>query len=222
MRHENEFLPEPLPADPFGLFNDWFTAARQRGLQPNPNAMVLATIDANDNPAARIVLCKYVVSQPGYLVFFTNYLSHKGRQLDRHPRAAVVFHWDGLQRQVRMTGPTLKSPPAESDAYFVSRPLPNRIGTWASRQSEPLASRARLAEQVDETMTRFAIEPNSTEGNVPRPPNWGGYRLWPETIELWVEGPGRIHDRAIWTRTVDSESEFTMSCGSWSSTRLNP
>jgi len=220
--HQNEFLPEPLPAEPFGLFCEWYATARQRRLQPNSNAMVLASVDAEGNPAARIVLCKNVVVDPGYLVFFTNYLSHKGRQLELHPSAAVVFHWDALHRQVRMSGPTLQSPVSESDEYFATRSLASRISAWASRQSEPLASRAQLEKQVDATLHRFEVAANATEASVPRPPHWGGYRLWPASIELWVEGPGRVHDRAVWTRTVKPHDEFTMKCGPWTATRLNP
>jgi len=218
----NEFLPEPLPAEPFVLFNDWYATAQQRRVQPNANAMVLATIDAQGHPAARVVLCKQIVTHPGYLVFFTNYLSHKGRQLDGHIHAAAVFHWDALHRQVRISGRTLKSPASESDEYFAMRPLASRIGAWASRQSEPLASRAQLEKQVDGMRHRFNVKADDSNGDVPRPPHWGGYRLWPESIELWVEGPGRVHDRAIWTRSVEPHDEFTMQCGAWTATRLNP
>jgi pyridoxamine 5'-phosphate oxidase len=222
MAHVNEFLPEPLPVEPFAIFGGWLLKAERSRTQPNPNAMVLATVAADGTPAARVVLCRQVVADPGYLVFFTNYLSQKGRQLDAHPRAALVFHWDALHRQVRMSGPVLKSPQSESDEYFARRPLAGRIGAWASKQSEKLASRAQLAAQVTETQRRFNIDPDASEGFVPRPPHWGGYRLWPESFELWVEGPGRIHDRAVWTREVRSQDEFTMHCGPWSSTRLNP
>jgi pyridoxamine 5'-phosphate oxidase len=221
-QHENEFLPEPLPAEPFALFDEWFALAHQRRLQPNANAMVLATVDMHGKPAARVVLCKQVIAQPGYLVFFTNYLSHKGQQLDRQHYAAVVFHWDGLHRQVRMTGPIVKSPQPESEEYFAMRPLSSQVGAWASKQSEPLASRAQLTAQIDAVLRRFNLAADATAGNVPRPPHWGGYRLWPDSVELWVEGPGRVHDRAVWTRTVQPRDEFTMNCGSWSATRLNP
>src|SRR5262245_14868952 len=108
--HSDEFLPEPLPAEPFAIFKQWFDLAWTKRLQPNANAMVLATIDAGGDPAARVVLCKHLVAQPGYLVFFTNYRSHKGRQLSAHPHAAAVFHWDALHRQVRVKGPVVKSP----------------------------------------------------------------------------------------------------------------
>jgi pyridoxamine 5'-phosphate oxidase len=218
----NDFLPEPLPADPFPLFDDWFATAQQAKAQPNPNAMVLATIDEHRVPAARIVLCKRVVVEPGYLVFFTNYESDKGRQLAVQPHAAVVFHWDTLQRQVRMTGRVLKSPADESDVYFAARPLGNRVGAWASKQSQPLASRAQLARQVMETEQRFGVLSSSTSADIPRPPHWGGFRLWPESVELWVEGPGRVHDRAVWSRALKSADTSSFVCGAWTATRLNP
>src|SRR5262245_27334978 len=132
---ENSFLPEPLPASPLAIFSDWFDTAHRRRAQPNPNAMVLATVSGKGLPAARIVLCKHWVADPGYVVFFTNYQSDKGRELLAKPYASVVFHWDALHRQVRMSGPVVRSPHDESDTYFQQRPLGNRIGAWASQQS---------------------------------------------------------------------------------------
>ena len=218
----NPFLPEPLPSSPFKIFTEWYETAHRIKTQPNPNAMVLATIDARGAPAARVVLCKHLISDPGYVVFFTNHQSDKGQQLDSHPQATVVFHWDTLHRQARMTGPVIKSPDDESDAYFILRPVSNRIGAWASQQSRPLASRAQLAQQVVEVEQRFGVSSSDAEGNVPRPPHWGGYRLWPESVELWIEGPGRVHDRAVWTRKVQLRDAYTFDCGAWTSTRLNP
>lgn len=218
----NEFLPEPLPSEPFALFKEWFDFAWQQRLQPNANSMVLATIDARGNPAARVVLCKHLVAQPGYVVFFTNYQSNKGEELRIHPRASAVFHWDALHRQVRITGPVVKSPGSESDEYFALRPLASRVGAWASAQSKPLSSRAQLTKQVDDVLKQFKIDASATEASIPRPPHWGGFRLWPETVELWVEGPGRVHDRAVWRRTLQPQDVSTFLCGDWSSTRLNP
>jgi len=218
----NDFLPEPLPADPFPLFDEWFRTAQRIKAQPNPNAMVLATLDEHQHPAARIVLCKRLSVEPGYVVFFTNYESDKGRQLISHPHAAVVFHWDTLQRQVRLTGRILKSPADESDEYFASRAVGNRIGAWASHQSRPLASRAQLARQVSETEERFGVVSTATTADIPRPPHWGGFRLWPETVELWIEGPGRVHDRAIWSRALNIRDATSFDCGAWTATRLNP
>ncbi|HVW68264.1 MAG TPA: pyridoxal 5'-phosphate synthase, partial [Steroidobacteraceae bacterium] len=180
-------------------------------------------------PAARVVLCKEIVVSPGYLVFFTNYLSRKGRQLERNPRAAAVIHWDALHRQVRVEGPVVQSPAADSDSYFASRPWQSRIGSWASQQSEPLASLAALQKTVAATAKRFGTPDPTGAGSdaqgdfqIPRPPHWGGYRLWADSVELWVEGEGRIHDRARWTRELTPQAGGLFSAGPWSATRLQP
>ena len=218
----NAFLPEPLPSDPMPLFEAWFAEARTRALQPNPNSMALATVDSQGRPTVRIVLLKELVVSPGYAVFFTNYRSHKARDLDARSYASAVLHWDHLGRQVRVSGPVLKSPDAESDAYFASRPLQSRIGAWASQQSEPLASRAALAQQVSEACQRFGVAPGAVSGQVPRPPHWGGFRLWIEQLEMWIEGPGRVHDRALWRRELTRYEPETYETGPWTATRLNP
>jgi len=218
----NEFLPEPLPAEPMALFSAWFSHAAHVRSQPNPDAMVLATVDTAGRPAARVVLCKRLVADAGYVVFFTNYHSRKARELGEQPRGAGVLHWDALHRQARIEGPVVRSPATESDAYFAQRPLDSRIGAWASQQSEPLASRAQLAEQVRATSARFGVAQDATDAAIPRPPHWGGYRLWIDTIELWVEGPGRIHDRALWHRDLSRSDEYSFSGSHWRSTRLNP
>jgi pyridoxamine 5'-phosphate oxidase len=217
-----QFLPEPLPDSPLPIFSSWFTEARARALQPNPDAMVLATVGDGGRPSARIVLCKQIALDEGFIVFHTNYLSRKGRELTAHPRVAVVFHWDALHRQVRIEGPVLRSPAAESDAYFASRAVVSRVGAWASDQSQPLASRAALAEKVQAVEKKFGVTSTTTQADVPRPPHWGGHRLWIESIELWMEGPGRVHDRAVWTRELTKKDEFAFSAGAWTSTRLNP
>lgn len=220
----NEFLPEPLPADPLDIFENWFREAieRRTAQSLNADAMTLATVDEDGRPAARVVLCKQLEVPAGYLVFFTNYRSRKGRELDAAGRAAAVFHWDSLQRQVRIEGPVLRSPDLESDRYFASRPLDSRLSAWASAQSEPLASRAALAQQMQEAARRFTVTSDSDDAEVPRPPHWGGYRLWIDRLELWVEGPGRVHDRAQWRRVLQPRDAFTFDAGPWHGTRLNP
>jgi pyridoxamine 5'-phosphate oxidase len=217
----DELLPEPLPQDPLPLFAAWFSEARDLKLQPNPDAMVLATVGADDAPSARVVLCKRIDTDAGYVVFFTNYDSRKGRELRAHPRAAAVFHWDSLHRQVRIEGPVVRSPDYESDKYFASRALESRVGAWASRQSESLLSRATLVTKVREMAEKFGVS-NAAEGNVPRPPHWGGQRLWIDTIEMWSEGANRIHDRAVWKRTLTHQDSLTCVATAWRSTRLNP
>lgn len=208
------FLPTSLPDDPMPLFEQWFAGARAARAQPNPDAMALATVGAEGQPSVRIVLCKKLVTNPGYAVFFTNYDSRKGDELAAHPRAAAVFHWDSFGRQVRLEGPVVRSPAGESDEYFASRALDSRIGAWASLQSQPLESRRTLLKRVATEAARFGT-------HVPRPPHWGGYRLWPESVELWIEGPFRVHDRARWSRALEPEGAG-YAPGPWAATRLYP
>src|SRR5262252_1471670 len=229
MAEHIETLPESLPADPLVVVNDWLAQAWAARTQPNPNAMVLATSTRAGRPSARVVLCKEIVPQPGFIVFYTNYLSAKGRQLKDNPRAAAVLHWDALHRQVRIEGPVVAAPEADSDAYFATRAWQSRIGAWASEQSEPIASRARLLEAVQETARRFGAPTPGAPGaddslkiTVPRPPHWGGYRLWAESVELWVEGAARIHDRARWQRTLKALATGSFRAGAWVATRLQP
>ena len=224
-----ETLPEPLPANPLELAAQWLAQARADASQPNPNSMVLATVDLGGRPSARVVLCKEIVAPQGYLVFYTNYLSRKGGELKENPRAAVVFHWDHRHRQVRIEGKVELLPDGESDAYFRTRAWQSRLGAWASKQSQPAASRKELAEAVAREAKRFGIpyggpgseEPEDLSPDVPRPPFWGGYRLYADAVELWVEGEFRIHDRARWTR----ELSYPLNAGAgkpWNVTRLQP
>jgi len=221
-----ETLPEPLPANPFGLVADWLAEATADGAQPNPNAMVLATVDSRGRPSARVVLCKGIEIATGAILFYTNYASRKGRELDGNPRVAVVFHWDQRHRQVRAEGEVRRLTDAENDAYFLSRPWQSRLGAWASAQSQPVESRAALNAAVAATARRFNIayagpgaeEPADVDVVVPRPPHWGGFRLSVDALELWVEGEFRVHDRAVWTRDLSDPS----SGAAWKVTRLQP
>lgn len=215
-------LPLRLPDNPLPLFKDWFDQARQGAVQPNPDAMVLATVGPAGQPSARVVLCKHLAADSGYVVFYTNYESRKGRELLATGRAAAVIHWDTLQRQVRLEGRVVMSPPAESDAYFASRAVDSRLGAWASAQSQPLASQAELRERVQKYAARFGVHEGAAQGVVPRPPHWGGFRLWIEAIELWNEGAFRVHDRAVWQRDLQAVDAFSFTAGPWRATRLNP
>jgi len=224
-----ETLPEPLPANPLEVLAEWLRQARGDAHQPNPNAMVLATADARGQPSARVVLCKDIEPQVGGILFYTNYESRKGRELAANPRAAVVFHWDHHHRQVRAEGQVEKLSALENDAYFRSRPWQSRIGAWASRQSEPVQSRAVLEASVAAAAHRFGVpyagpgsaEPGEIAVDIPRPAHWGGFRLRVEAIELWVEGEFRIHDRARWTRSIELGQDPERAT-SWSVTRLQP
>jgi pyridoxamine 5'-phosphate oxidase len=224
-----ELLPDPLPAEPLAIASQWLAQAWAASIQPNPNSMVLATSTADGSPSARVVLCKDIVPQPGYVVFYTNYLSAKGRQLKDNPRAAAVMHWDALHRQVRITGTVTQAPESDSDTYFAARAWQSRIGAWASEQSEPIAARAQLLDAVSAAARRFGAPTPGSPGaddsmkcTIPRPPHWGGYRLWAATVELWAEGEARIHDRALWTRKLRRCADGTFKGDDWSATRLQP
>jgi pyridoxamine 5'-phosphate oxidase len=224
-----ELLPDPLPAEPLVVVARWLADAWAAGRQPNANSMVLATASRDGRPSARVVLCKDIVPQPGYLVFYTNYHSSKGRELQDNPRAAAVMHWDALQRQVRIEGPITQGAEQDSDKYFASRAWQSRIGAWASEQSEPLASRRRLLDAVKDAARRFGTPVPGTPAadaasdfEIPRPPHWGGLRLWAESVELWVAGDARIHDRARWTRTLGVADRGGFTPGAWQVTRLQP
>lgn len=223
-----ERLAGALPEEPLETAAAWLAEAWALRAQPNPNSMTLATCTRDGRPSARIVLCKEIVARPGYVVFYTNYHSRKGRELADNPRAAAVLHFDALQCQVRVEGRVEHSPDAESDAYFASRALQSRIGAWASAQSQPIESRERLRAAVAEVARRFGIDPGSAAADtapdvaVGRPPHWGGYRLWAEAVELWVAGAARIHDRARWTRSLTRLADGRMEVGGWTATRLQP
>ena len=218
----SELLAEPLPGEPLKIAAAWLAQALKERRQPNPNAMVLATSTPQGVPSARVVLCKDIVAPPGYIQFYTNYLSRKGHELEENPRAAIVMHWDHLHRQVRVEGLIVKAPEADSDAYFASRALASRVGAWASQQSQPVESRQKLLDAVDVATKRFGAVAGNIGHIVPRPPHWGGFRLWAEAVELWVEGDHRIHDRARWTRTLTPKGASDFEFGPWGATRLQP
>ena len=224
----NDLLPDPLPAEPMALAGAWLATALAARQQPNPDAMVLATATASGHPSARIVLAKEFDVENGRVSFVTNYDSRKGRELAENSRAALVFHWDHAHRQVRIEGVVVKAPPAESDEYFASRNWQRRVGAWASAQSRPLGSREQLNAAVNAAADRFGV-PHPTAGTIntppsapiPRPPFWGGYYVWADAVELWIEGSARIHDRARWTRSLTT-TETGVDAGPWSATRLQP
>ena len=224
----NDLLPDPLPGEPMALANAWLAAALAARHQPNPDAMVLATATAAGQPAARVVLCKELDVEQGRVSFVTNYDSRKGRELAENARAALVFHWDHTHRQIRVEGVVVKAPATESDAYFASRNWQRRIGAWASAQSQPLRSREQLNTAVLAAAKRFGVpEPTLDNINVPvaadipRPPFWGGFFVWADSVELWVEGASRIHERARWTRSLTTAGD-AFRTGPWSATRLQP
>lgn len=191
--------------DPFALFETWFQEAKASEAN-DPNAMALSTVDADGMPNVRMVLLKGF-DRAGF-VFYTNTESAKGTELLGARKAAAVFHWKSLQRQVRVRGPVELVSDAEADAYFQSRPRDSRIGAWASKQSRPLESRFALQKAVALVAAKYPI------GEVPRPPHWTGFRIKPVYFELWRDRPFRLHDRLVFTRSAPDAP--------WSQTRLYP
>ncbi len=191
--------------EPLQLFAAWLTEAT--AAEPrDPTAMTLATVDADGLPNARMVLLKGV-DERGF-VFYTNIDSQKGHELDLAPRAAMVFHWKSLNRQIRVRGDVERVTDAEADAYFATRPKQAQVGAWASKQSSPLESRLAFEKAVALYATKYALS------TVPRPPNWSGYRILPRLIEFWHDRPFRLHDRIEFRRENLSAP--------WSKTRLYP
>lgn len=192
--------------DPFALFASWLKEAEASEIN-DPNGMALATVDPEGLPDVRMVLMKDF-DEAG-IVFYTNYGSAKGQELLANPKAAALFHWKSLRRQVRVRGPVEQVTDAEADAYFATRARHSRLGAWASKQSQPLESRFALEKSVAAFAAKYAI------GEIPRPAYWSGFRIRPIQIEFWKDGAFRLHDRVVFKREAPGEGE-------WSRERLYP
>ncbi len=207
----DQSLADPVCADPFEILTIWFAEARSSGML-NPDAMTIGTLDERGDPRARTVLCRGIDEKRGALTFYTNRDSAKGRQIARRARASVVVYWDPLGRQICAAGDVEPTTGAESDAYWATRPRLSQLAARGSRQSQPIATRAALLEQIDAEAKRFGGVDASQP--VPRPAYWGGYRVVLERVELWVASSGRAHDRVLWQREREGAA--------WRATRLQP
>jgi pyridoxamine 5'-phosphate oxidase len=216
-------LPTPPPADPLPLVATWLADVTASRAQRNPNAMALATSNASGSPSVRMVLLKEL-APAGYAVFYTNYASRKAAELEHRARAAGMLYWESIGRQVRLEGPVVRSPAAESDAYFSSRLLQSQLNAWSSRQSRPLPNPADLEATAERTARELGISADGTTASrpVPRPEHWGGYRLWFDTLELWAEGANRFHERLRYRRELDRADAFAFRGGPWTVQWLQP
>ncbi|MEQ8167171.1 MAG: pyridoxamine 5'-phosphate oxidase [Alphaproteobacteria bacterium] len=207
----------PMDANPVELSKAWLAEARTA--EPyNYDAAALATADQAGNPSVRMVLLKGL-DERGF-VFYTNSESRKGRELAARPRASLCFYWKALKRQIRIEGTVEVVSDREADAYFQSRHPDSQLGAWASDQSRILESRAALDARMADVRDRFKAETQSDR--VPRPPYWWGYRIRPERVEFWVEGPSRLHDRVLYTAEGDPDPAGATPVGGWLSERLYP
>ncbi len=217
-------LPNPPPPDPVTLVSEWLDAARRAGIQDNFNAMTLATVAESGQPSARVVLLKEV-HPSGYGVFYTHYDSRKGEELAATGVAAGVMHWDPLGRQIRFEGPVIQSPAAESDRYFATRSWRSQINALVSEQSRPLTSENELSDRAQMIARQHGLELHGSEDqsvSLPRPPDWGGYRFWFRSIEFWVSGTDRFHDRVLYQRQLELSASGDAKPGHWQSQRLQP
>jgi pyridoxamine 5'-phosphate oxidase len=223
-------LPDELPADPMHWADAWIKEATTSAVRKNPNSLTLATVSSSGEPSARVVLCKQFVPDPGYFVIYTNYESRKSAQLAENPAVSGVFHWDSMGRQIRIDGTAVRSPEPESDAYFASRDWGSQLGAWGSDQSRPIASREALLAQIRNRGAELGLElgenthtlVSGDPPEIPRPPHWGGIRIWASSIELWINGIDRIHDRALWKRDIVRSSADEFSVTPWVGSRLQP
>ena len=220
-----KMLSQSMTQNPLLLLQSWLNEAMELDLQPNPDTMAIATSNSQGLPNVRMVLSKEINTEEGYVVFYTNYNSVKSMEIKENPKCSALFHWDKLGYQIRIRGEILQSPDEENDTYFASRHLGSQVGAWASNQSNPVEDREALDDQFKKILDRFNLTSESitrNEQKIPRPPNWGGYRLWIEEIEFWLNQKDRLHDRLHFRRALTISSEGIETEKNWTIKRLQP
>jgi pyridoxamine 5'-phosphate oxidase len=212
-------LPAVLPDDPLPLAQRWLADAARAAGQRNPGAMALATATPSGRPSVRMVLLKRLTADDGFAVFYTNRDSRKGGELEGNPWAAGTLYWEQLGRQLRLEGLVARASDEESDAYFATRPRGSQLNAWASAQSRPIAELGELERRADEKSLEFGAD-----APIPRPPFWGGYRIWLDSVEFWVEGRDRFHERVRYQRslTPGPDARTVVVDRGWHHVRLQP
>jgi len=220
-----KMLSRSMTKNPLLLLQSWLNEATESDLQPNPDTMAIATVDSEGVPNARMVLCKEINAEKGYVVFYTNYNSVKSIEIKENPKSSALFHWDKLGYQIRIRGEILQSPDEENDAYFATRSLGSQVGAWASDQSNPVENRQALDDQFQQILDRFNLTNESitrNEQKIPSHPHWGGYRLWAEEVEFWLNRKDRLHDRMHFKRALTIGSKGIETGDNWTVKRLQP
>jgi pyridoxamine 5'-phosphate oxidase len=219
---------DEAPAEPLREAARWLDEARRAGARRNPDAMSLATATKDGRPSVRMVLLKELCVESGYIVFYSNYRSRKAGEIESNARAAAALYWEDFGgRQLRVEGPVVRSPAHESDAYFATRPLDSQLNAWVSEQSRPVDDLEALQRRAAAKAAEFGIAESTRyddagPGPLTRPEFWGGYRLWIESLELWLEGQGRFHRRFSYTRQLEPQDDFSFAAGSWTTQTLQP
>lgn len=216
-----------IPKDPLPVVHAWMEEARNKRIQPHPNAITIASVDVSGKPSARVVLIKDFSPKEGYIVFYTHYKSRKSLEFVDNPWAAGVVHWDHLGRQIRFEGLITKSPDDESNAYFATRDWRSQLNAWTSEQSQPISDYKQLLDRANRQAKKMNLPKIDSTGpdkdfSVQRPPFWGGFRMWFCSIEFWIARSARFHERIQYKRSLKKDDDGGPVTGPWHHQRLQP
>ena len=220
----NSELRKTKILNPLDTLEDWMKEVSDSNTQPNPNCMSIATVDSTGSPNSRMVLCKELDAENGFLTFYTNYSSIKSEELKNNSKCSALFHWDKFGYQVRLKGFVDKCADSKNDAYFSTRDIGSQIAAWASDQSKEIESLEKMEDSYQKIMNKFQIKSldEAKEIKLPRPDFWGGYDLWIEEIELWKNRKNRFHDRLKFKRKISIENGKIDAEKKWDSVRIQP